>query len=147
MRAETPPLKLTWTLMTIASTLACFFIIANTTSDFLKYDVFTQTKRIQDNSATLPSVIFCSTTTANLTPLFHTVFFQAHNAPNHHLTGEVFFPNEKYGNSCLIFNHYRSKGEPRTLLTVRTPQYDRLVFLINENFTILEGEVYLNSNN
>ena len=53
--------------MTLLSLGFGLYVIGNTIIDYMKYDVFTQTKRIHPESNTLPTVSFCSD--ANLTDL------------------------------------------------------------------------------
>jgi len=48
--------------MTVISLSAGFYIIANSISDFYKYNVVTQTKRTRPKSQLLPSVSFCANT-------------------------------------------------------------------------------------
>jgi hypothetical protein len=51
---------LIWALLFVVSTCACFYTIGKNTSDYLNYDVITQTKSIKENTAVFPAVVFCA---------------------------------------------------------------------------------------
>ncbi len=51
---------LIWALLFIISTCACFYTIGKNTSDYLNYDVITQTKSIKENTAIFPAMVFCA---------------------------------------------------------------------------------------
>jgi hypothetical protein len=101
-------MKTIWTLMSLISLIAGLILTTETIQDYLKQDVFTQTKRIQANSSLLPSVIFCS---QHQEPkkLFHRAEFRTKNS-SLTLTGEIFEPMDflEGVNSCLKFNHYHN---------------------------------------
>ncbi len=47
-------------MLFVVSTCACFYSIGKNTSDYLNYDVITQTKSIKENTAIFPAVVFCA---------------------------------------------------------------------------------------
>jgi len=51
---------LIWALLFVVSTCACFYTIGKNTSDYLNYDVITQTKSIKENTAVFPAMVFCA---------------------------------------------------------------------------------------
>lgn len=98
--------------MTLLSLLAGVYIIANTIQDFLKFDVFTQTKRIHSDSNSLPSVTFCSDAT-DLRSLFSQALFIERFGTTD-LRGHVFYEsNLAYDGfpyyHCIQFNNFRNK--------------------------------------
>lgn len=109
VKTDRLPMKLLWTLSTILSLLFGMYIIINNISDYLKYDVFTQTKRIVTKSNTMPSVTFCSNT-PNLRPLFSQADF-VETTGSTKLRGHAFYEsNLAYDGfpyyHCIQFNNF-----------------------------------------
>ena len=148
MKAETFLTKLIWATMTIASMSAGFYIIGNTLTDFHHHDVFTQTKRIKDTSATLPAVTFCSKIT-NMAAFFQTVTFKTKSSSTS-LQGETFIPTAKFNfTNCIKFNNFKNKpgfSKNQTLFQVTLSNDDNLVFEISENKKFEEIEVFISDN-
>jgi hypothetical protein len=76
MKADTSFMRLLWPLATLLSLAFCLYIILNTVTYYLKYDVLTHTKRKHTAESTLPSVTFCSDNQTNLATLFQSAVFK-----------------------------------------------------------------------
>lgn len=60
MKTNKYSVKFVWIIMILASTLCGVFTVINTYRDFLKFDVITQTKKMEEKSITFPAVTFCN---------------------------------------------------------------------------------------
>ena len=118
IKAKNRLLKVVWSLMALVSVSFGFFVILNTISTFLKYEVFTQTKRIPATSSLMPSVSFCLYASENkdLNAFFANAQFRTLGYLSSNLTGEQFYEKyfEDWGlTDCIKFNHYANKNDNR----------------------------------
>jgi hypothetical protein len=112
-KATTRLLQLAWAFMTVVSLLAGVYVISLSIHDYLQYDVFTQTKRVQPGRNLLPAVTFCldASNSANLSDLFLHAHFQQ-DLNNVSVSAQIFRPrihlDEPY--RCIRFNQHRPSG-------------------------------------
>jgi len=103
---------LIWALLFVVSTCACFYTIGKNTSDYLNYDVITQTKSIKENIAIFPAVVFCAESSS--LNLKETIFYldYSENINSDHTKPEILKKNiadnfdilEVGEKLCLRFN-------------------------------------------
>ncbi len=96
--------------MTLVSLAFGLYLTSETVQEYLQYDVFTQTKRIEATSSLMPSVTFCfkNPETQNLTTFFSKASFSTPNGLIANLTGEQY--NEDFIKDCVKFNHFTYKS-------------------------------------
>lgn len=136
--------------MTVLSLSAGLYIIAQTTDDFYKYDVLTQTKRINPQSNLLPAVSFCAKSNLrDLNALFAKALFIESNTTTN-LTGINFhesnLDSSPDGYHCIKFNNYRDNTSKEELLLNKDLNYDFFRFYINLNETFTDVDVFLSDN-
>jgi len=92
--------------MAIASFFFGLFVIVNTISSYLKYEVFTQTKIIQATSSPMPSVTFCiyDLDTKDLNSFFDKAEFSSEQ-----------FNDESFEN-CIKFNHFINQSDTKLFI-------------------------------
>jgi len=136
--------------MALVSVSFGLFVIANTVITFLKYDVFTQTKRIVASSLLMPSVTFCfkNPETKDLNSFFDTAEFETKNRLKTNLTGEYFSDEDlEYWDAfgdCIKFNHFTNKSD--TQLFAANSSDDIFIFEIDLNVKFERLRVFLSDN-
>ncbi len=159
IKAENRLIKVVWGLMALVSVSFGLFVIANTVITFLKYDVFTQTKRIVASSLLMPSVTFCfkNPETKDLDSIFDKAEFITSNRTN--LTGEHIFVEilENWDDSghCIKFNHFTDKNGTQSFAAYSSEDYfifeidlnvkfERLRFFLSDNYNnVIDWSQYL----
>ena len=99
--------------MAIASFFFGLFVIVNTISSYLKYEVFTQTKIIQATSSPMPSVTFCiyDLDTKDLNSFFDKAEFSSEQ-----LSSEQF--NDESFENCIKFNHFINQSDTKLFIAL-----------------------------
>ena len=149
IKAENLFIKVVWTLVALVSLSFVFFLIANTITTFLKYDVFTQTKRISANSSILPSITFCAfeNQSVDFKYFFLEANFKNFNGSTVHLTGEEFYYQYDQNNQkCLTINHYDNKSSQEFLATKYYLTQESFYFKVNLSTKFSYVDVYLSDN-
>ncbi len=132
--------------MALVSVSFGLFVIANTVITFLKYDVFTQTKRIVASSLLMPSVTFCfqETETKDLNSFFDTAEFIASNGSKTNLTGEQYF--DGYFGDCFKFNHFTNKSDNKLFSFNSLDDYINFNIYLNPKINFYRLRVFLSDN-
>ncbi len=147
IKAKTIFMKLIWLIMTVISLSVGIYVISQTIVDYQMYDVLTLTKRIvPDSPILMPSVIFC-TTSPDLYKLFQSSVYRAKNMTMFNMTGEIFKPNLKIGNTtCIKFNNYFKDAGSGALFSTNDMN-NKFIFTINESvFANFWVDVFISDN-
>ncbi len=149
VRAETKPMKICWSVMTLISFAFGLYMTYGTIRDYLEHDVFTQTKFISSSSFPMPSVTFCfrEPNTTELNFFFQKAIFKFLNGSVTNLTGEQ-FSNENLDSNilenCIKFNHFANKSDSQLFsLGIKN---DYILFEIDLNFKFKKMHVFLSDN-
>ena len=147
IKAKTIFMKMTWLIMTVISLSFGIYVITQTIVDYKMYAVLTLTKRIvPDSPILIPSVIFC-TTSPDLNKLFQSSVYRAKNMTMFNMTGEIFKPNLKIGNTtCIKFNNYFKDAGSEALFSTNDMN-NKFIFTINESvFANFWVDVFISDN-
>jgi len=141
-------MKISWLLITLISLVFGLYLTSGTINEYLQYNVFTQTKRIQATSSPMPSVTFCfrDSDTKDLHTLFNYAYFHTENKlfpAKSNLTGEQFYQEDKPGH-CIKFNHFTNKSD--TKLFIATSLDDYFYFKIDMTKKFQLFDVFLSDN-
>ena len=142
--------EVVWALMTLLSLFAGLYIIANTIKDYFKFDVLTQTTRINSDSISLPSVALCTWNTKLKEIIGNAVLFDLDRNSVANLTGEGFTSYNEYLDNyyCMKFNNYNAKNQDLYFVNEIDPTSYLFVFYINVNvnaiFDMHISDNYLN---
>jgi len=151
VRANTRFMQITWVVMTLISLAFGLFLTSGTTYEYLQYDVFTTTKRIQATSSLLPSVTFCfyNHEIKDLKSFFSEASFIRETGKNDdsYLNGKQYYEGylgEFYATDCIKFNHFTNKSDSQLISTENSASY--LYFVIDLNFNFTYVYVFLSDN-
>lgn len=140
VKAKGRTMKTLLTLMTLLSLSCGLYIIGNTISEYRKYGVITQTKRIHPVSDVFPSVTFCSLNNfTDMKALFTRAEYVSPNGRTN-LIGVDFIEGnlDSYkSHNCIKFNNYRHKNGPDLSFSNNTSN-DLLEFYINVSSNSLD---------